>query len=153
MRGRYYHMVEMLTRKNQHLLDHRNKMGYNALMLSYELKDWHLMLLILLLGADPNARLANNSSSNSCLLTDSVLVAILKKDCSHETVPYVVLLLKFGADPGLCDNDGDNAFHVIASHSKTNLNLAYKLFECLSLSNRSTVYAKNHNGHAPYDVS
>lgn len=158
MRGRYYNMVEMLARKNHHLLDHKNKMGYNALMLSYELKDWHLMLLILLLGADPNARLGNSSSvnnddSNPNLLTDTVLLAILKKDCSFEVVPYVMLLLKFGAEPGISDYDGENSFHIIASNSKTNLNLAFKLFDCLPIINRSIVYAKNHSGQAPYDVS
>ena len=152
-------MVEMLARKNQHLLDHKNKMGYNALMLSFELKDWHLMLLILLLGVDPNARLgkpsssSSSDSSNPSILTDTVLLAILKKDCSHEIVPYIILLLKFGADPALCDYDGENAFHVIASNSKTNLNLAYKLFEYLPKTNRNAVYAKSHSGLAPYDVS
>ena len=179
MRARYYNMVELLIRKNKKLLEQKNKNGSNALLLSYEIKDWYLMLLLLSLGSDPNCRFSshiakpsnkdftvdvitstdtlsstttNNTNNNN--ENNTLLLTILKNDCSHEALSYILLLLKFGANPGLTNNVGDNVFHVMATNPKTNLFLIFKFFQHISKSNnRLVMYTKNENNMSPYDVS
>lgn len=140
IKEKYYGIVELLTNFNRSILNTLSKNGMTCLEVTFKLKDYNAMLLLLNLGADPNM-----CNKDGC----PVLLSILKNDTSHEVMPFILLLLRYKANPSKCDDEGNNAFHILALDKKTNLYLAFELFRA------SPGGAQMRNGfqdQIPYDL-
>jgi len=138
IRKKYMAMAKVLvnwTNEKNIMLKHKSKLGNDALHLAIRQFDSKQVFLLLHFGADPNSLDSDNNTP---------LIWIVKNCKGHYNTKGIIrLLLRFGCDSSIVDNDMCNALHILAKDIEFNAEIAFLIFQNM---NDSAKYATNREG-------
>ena len=144
IRKNYMAMAKLLIHwtngqgQEKRILQHKSKLGNDALHLAIRQFDAKQVFLLLHWGANPNSL---DSEGNTPLLW---MVKNLKGH--HNNKGIIRLLLKYGCDSSLMDNDLCNPMHILAKDTDFEIDIAFLIYQNM---NDIAKYAKNGESLTP----
>lgn len=145
IRKKYMAMAKLLIHwtngqgQEKKILQHKSKLGNDALHLAIRQYDPKQVFLLLHWGADPDSL---DSDGNTPLLW------MIKNLSAHSsnTKGIVRLLLKFGCDSSLVDKDSCNVLHILAKDLDFETDIAFLIYQNM---NDTAKFAKNAESFSP----